>query len=179
VHVVSLSNDAGGLALGPQLASYAAALGLDTRLVAGQRHESAAALWAACAHAMEADEHLRPGLVVDTEPFEDRAAELTVVVVVLDRRRPELADLPPVGLTILSASSGSATAEDLAGVAVATYDRGSPIDGILIADPDPADRTTGRLSQHERSQRMTLPTRLTGGGGTSQSNVTGIRRSSR
>ena len=106
---------------------------------------------------------LRPGLVVDTEPFEDRAAELTVILVVLDRRRPELADLPDADVTVLAVSSGSATAEDLAGVAVAAYDHGSPIDGILIADPDPADRTTGRLSQHERNQRVTLPTRLTGG----------------
>jgi capsular polysaccharide biosynthesis protein len=178
VLVMSLSEDAGGLALGPQLASYAATLGLDTRLVAGQRHESAAALWAACAQAEEG-EPLRPGLVVDTEPFEDGAAELTVVVVVVDRRKPELADLPSAGMTILAVSSGSATAEDLAGAASAAYDRGSPIDGILIADPDPADRTTGRLSQHERSQRVTLPTRLTGGSGGVGSNVTGIRRSSR
>ena len=179
VQVVSLSNDGGGLALGAQLASYASALGLSTRLVAGQRHEAAAALWAACAQAMEGPA-LRPGLVVDTEPFEDRAAELTVILVVLDRRRPELADLPDADVTVLAVSSGSATAEDLAGVAVAAYDHGSPIDGILIADPDPADRTTGRLSQHERNQRVTLPTRLTGGSSAGgAANVTGIRRSSR
>jgi capsular polysaccharide biosynthesis protein len=175
--VITLSNDARGLAVGPQLASYASSLGLATRLVAAQRQESAAALWAACARAKD-DEELRRGLLVATEPFDSRDAELTVLLVVLDRRRPELVDLPDTAFTILALSSGSATAEDLAGAAVAAYDGGSPIDGILVADPDPLDRTTGRLSQHERSQLLALPTRLTGGSsaGSNATNVTGFRR---
>jgi capsular polysaccharide biosynthesis protein len=177
VKVITLSNDTRASAMGPQLASYAASLGLDTRLVAAQRQESAAALWAACARVKD-DRELRPGLAVDTEPFVSRTAGLTVLVVVLDRRRPELADLPQTTFTILAASSGAGTAEDLAGAAVAAYDGGSPIDWILVADPDPADRTTGRLSQQERSQRVPLPTKLTGASsaGGNATNVTGFRR---
>jgi hypothetical protein len=32
----------------------------------------------------------------------------------------------------------------------------------VVADPDAADRTTGRLLQHERAQQAALPSRLTG-----------------
>lgn len=161
VTVLALSDDLRGLAVAPQLASYAASAGLLTRLVTAQRHDCAAALWAACSQPAE-DEEVRPGLAVGTDAGDEEDVELTVVLAVLDRRRPEIADLPDTSVTVLALSAGSATAEELARAAVTADDAGLDITGIIVADPDDLDRTTGRLLLHERSQQVPLPTRLTG-----------------
>ncbi|MGH3331183.1 MAG: Wzz/FepE/Etk N-terminal domain-containing protein, partial [Nocardioidaceae bacterium] len=155
ITVITLSEDLQGLAMGPQIASYAASAGLRTRLVAAQRHESTAALWAACSQ-VSAGTEIRPGLLVGTGSSEQSEVDLTVVLAVVDRHKPELVDLPDTSVTILAVSSGSATAEDLAQAAVTADDAGSRIDGIVVADPDDLDRTTGRLLQHERSQQVPL-----------------------
>lgn len=162
ITIISLADDLRGLAMGPQIASYAASAGVRTRLVAAQGHESAAALWAACS-GLRGDAEVRPGLMVDTQAGDRQEADLTVVLAVLDRRNPELVDdLPDTTVTILAVSPGSATAEDLARAAMTADDSGSRIAGIIVADPDNLDRTTGRLLEHERSQQVPLPTRLTG-----------------
>lgn len=175
ITVITLAEDPRGLAMGPQLAAYAASSGVRTALVAGQRHESAAPLWAAFS---QGKEEVRPGLLVDAHPRDGREAELTVVLAVVDRRKPELVALPESSVTILAVSSGSATAEELALTAVTADDAGRRIAGIIVADPDNLDRTTGRLLQHERSQQIALPTRLTGvpSPGPGGSNVSGLRR---
>jgi capsular polysaccharide biosynthesis protein len=157
--VVSLSDDPRGLAVGPQLASHAASLGLQTRLVAKQGHESSTALWAACS-ALRRDEQIRPGLYVDTR--RRRGDDLTVEVVVVDRRVPQFVSLDSSAVTLLAVASSSATAEDLAGTAVAAYEAGGRISGVIIADPDSLDHTTGRLLFQQRSEQMPLPTRMTG-----------------
>lgn len=160
ITVITLSDDVRALAIGPELAVYAASAGVSTRLVAAKHHESADALWASC-HATRAGE-VRPCLVVDTQPELESDVDLTVVLAVVDRRQPDLTGLPVTTATVLAVSSGAATAEDLARTAVAADDAGSPIVGIVVADPDSLDRTTGHLLQHERAQQAPLPTRLTG-----------------
>lgn len=178
ITVITLSDDLQGLAIGPQLASYAAASGIRTRLVPAQRHETAAALWAACSQE-RGEKEVRPGLVVGTNrPSKDDDVELTVVLAVVDRRKPELLDLPKDSPTVLALASGSATAEELARAAVTADDASTQIDGIIVANPDNLDRTTGRLLQHERSQQVPLPTRLTGvtTPKAGRTNVSGLRR---
>ena len=64
--------------------------------------------------------------------------------------------------TVLGVSSGAATAEQLAQVAVSADADGREIIGILVADPEPTDHTTGRIPQLSRSAHRRLPTRLTG-----------------
>ncbi len=49
--------------------------------------------------------------------------------------------------TVLAVTSGAASAEQLARVAVSVSGDGRDITGILVADPDSTDRTTGRLPQ--------------------------------
>jgi capsular polysaccharide biosynthesis protein len=176
ITVITLSDDNRGLAMGPQLASYAASIGIRTRLVAAGRHESAAPLWAAC-YRSKGEEELRPGLVVG-EPTRSADADLTVVLVVVDRRSPDLGQLEGSETTVVALSPGSATAEELARTAVTADDAGSRITGMIVADPDDLDRTTGRLLQHERAQQVPLPTRLTGLPGTKDlpDNVQGLTR---
>jgi capsular polysaccharide biosynthesis protein len=175
ITVITLSDDVRALALGPQVAAYAASVGLRTVLVAAHRHESASALWAACS---QSTDELRPGLEVDTQVRKVSDADLTVVLAVVDRSKPELNELPQSAVTVLAVSAGSATAEELARTAVNADDAGSRITGILVADPDDLDRTTGRMLRTERTQQVPLPSHLTGvpGSGTTGSNVSGIRR---
>jgi capsular polysaccharide biosynthesis protein len=162
VVVVTLSDDVRAVAVGPQLASFAASTGLATTLVTAQSHESANALWAACS-GLAPEEHPRPGLSVDGRHIHDQADDLVVHVAVLDRKRPELrVRAAEHSVTLLAVSAGAASADDLARVALAADDARHAIARIIVVDPDPLDRTTGRLVPSERNQYAPLPSFLTG-----------------
>jgi capsular polysaccharide biosynthesis protein len=162
VVVVTLSSDGKALAVGPQLASFAASTGLTTTLVTAQSHESANALWAACS-GLAPEAHPRPGLSVDSRQRLEDADDLVVHVAVVDRQRPELrVRAAEHAVTLLAVSAGAATADDLARVALAADDAQHPIARIVVVDPDPLDRTTGRLLPSERAQHTPLPSLMTG-----------------
>ena len=161
--VLSLSSDRGALALGPQLAVFAASLGIPTTLVIDPQQDAnaLAQLRAACAAppSSRRSSKLQVAVTDDHHGGRQPAGALTVVVAVVDSRAPRVADRMRTSATVLGVSAGAATAEQLARVALATDDRGQ-IDGILVADPDPADRTTGRVPQLVRPARPGMPTRL-------------------
>ena len=161
ITVITMSADHRGLTTGPQLAAYAASAGIRTHLIADQLHETAATLWASFA-GLEQGQAVRPGLSVDTRRHDGPQADLTVVLAVLDRDDPKLLDVPAGSVVVLALSAGSATAEQLARLAVAVDEAGERIHGVIVADPDNFDQTTGRLLQHDRMQLMPLPKRLTG-----------------
>lgn len=167
VAVVSLSSDPGALALGPQLAVFAAAQGMPTALVIGPQQDVAVAatLRIACAAQPTATSkrpsHLRV-TVSDSHAEVQPDAALTVVVVVVDGRSPRMPDTMRATAAVLGVSAGAATAEQLARVASSAAANGHDITGILVADPDPADRTTGRLPQLARPRQRRMPTRTTG-----------------
>lgn len=162
VVVITLSDDLRALAVGPQLASFAASTGLATTLVTAQSHESANALWAACS-GLAPEAHPRPGLSVDSRHGLHPVEDLVVHVAVVDRQRPELrVRAADHAVTLLAVSAGSATADDLARVALAADDARHPIARIIVVDPDPLDRTTGRLLPSERAQHAPLPSLMTG-----------------
>ena len=162
ITVITMAGDSRGLATGPQLAAYAASAGIRTHLVADQRHEAAATLWAAFA-TLEQGRAARPGLSVDTRrDGGPQVVDLTVVLTVLDRHEPKLVDVSTGSVVVLALSAGSATAEQLARLAVSVDESGERIHGVIVADPDNLDRTTGRLLQHDRMQQMPLPKRMTG-----------------
>jgi capsular polysaccharide biosynthesis protein len=217
--VIALSGDQRAVAVGPQLAVFAASLGITTRFVVATRHDSVASLFAACA--TDRGLKLRGGLVVDAGGTEDarlhqngsprptgdgfarpqngRGAKearpheargdyssvypprgmtdtaqyeaqsrsdqqemLTIVFTVADRKEPSLLDVPPTAATMLAISPGVGTREELARLAVAVDDAGRRIDGVVVADPDPSDRTTGRHTLDERAMQTPLPVRMTG-----------------
>jgi hypothetical protein len=254
--VVTLAGDRRALAVGPQLASFAASLGITTRLVVAAAHSSAASLRAACSS--DGASHLRARLLLearieDEDPTEDERAlpappegfdeilgglrwsrdgepdpqtdredrppeihwrldddvheetpilarddgttptgesvsgadvasssgpgapqspapvapkhvptDLTVLLVVADRRSPALRGLPATSATVLAVSPDAGTREELARLAVAVDDSGRRIDGIIVADPDPADATTGRRTLDLRALETPLPLRTTG-----------------
>jgi capsular polysaccharide biosynthesis protein len=167
--VLSLSTDRGALALGPQMAAFAASLGIPTALVLGPQQDTAvtASLRTACA-APPPDSSKRPSqlrlTVVDGDFFGGvPEAALVVVVVVVDARTPQIPDtLMRTTATVLGVSAGVATAEQLARAAVSASADGREIAGIVVADPEPTDRTTCRIPQLMRSARRRRPTRLRG-----------------
>jgi capsular polysaccharide biosynthesis protein len=175
--VLSLSSDPGALALGPQLAAFAASLGIPTALVIGPQQDTkvTATLRAACAVPPPAQSKRSGQLRVsvkdqdDAEPEPDGAgagrpgdAALTTVVAVVDPQTPRVADTIRTTATVLGVSAGRATAEQLAQVAASLAADGRQIAGILVADPDSADHTSGRVPQLAPASHRRLPTRLTG-----------------
>ena len=63
VAVICVSGDAHALAVGPQIATFTASLGITTRLLVGTGHDMAGSLRAACS--TERASRLRPGLVAE------------------------------------------------------------------------------------------------------------------
>jgi hypothetical protein len=87
---------------------------------------------------------------------------LTVIVAVVDAQAPRVADTMATTATVLGVSAGVATAEQLASAVVSAADGGRDVAGIIIADPDPADQTTGSVPRSDTSGQRGLPTRLIG-----------------
>jgi hypothetical protein len=165
--VLTRSSDKPALALGPQLAAFAASLGIKTALAVSQEQDPAAVatLYRVCATPPDsAPRRARPlqTLVVSDKETTDVAdAEFVVLVIVSDDDNRRLPDTMRTDLTVLGVSAGSATAEELARIAMAADADGRGIAGILVADPDPTDRTSGRIPQLPKIQRR-IPTRVTG-----------------
>jgi capsular polysaccharide biosynthesis protein len=164
--VLSLSSDPRALALGPQLAAFAAAQGTPTALVIGPQQDATvtAALRTACAAppaSSKRPEQLRL-IVSDDDVDVPRDVTLAVVVAVVDGRNPHMPATMRTTATLLGVSAGAATADQLARVAISAVSDDREITGILVADPDSDDKTTGRLPQLVRRGQRAMPTRVTG-----------------
>lgn len=158
--VLSLSCDRRALALGPQLAAFAASQGVPAALVVSpQQHaDVAAALQVACATAppMRSGKLVVAGTGHGSVSQPDPVA-LTVVVGVVDGEKPRVADTLQATTTVLAVSAGAVTADQLARVATSAAIAGRDIGWILVADPDAADRTTGRMPQLGRPASHRIP----------------------
>ncbi|MGH3220453.1 MAG: Wzz/FepE/Etk N-terminal domain-containing protein [Streptosporangiaceae bacterium] len=157
--LLTLSSDPGALALGPQLAVFAASLGIPTALVIGPQQDAnlTATLRAACA-APAPESSKRPSLLQvivsdDGQVAKPPGAVLTVVTAVIDAGAPKMPDTLRTTTTVIGVSAAAASADQLARAAVVADADGREITGILVADPDPADRTSGRIPQPARSSR--------------------------
>lgn len=164
--VLSLASDPAALALGPQVAAFASAHGIPTALVVGPQQDMniTATLRTACAAGAQMaagrGKPLRLLLTEDGQLSQVRTA-FTVVVMVVDGRDPRVPATPHTRATVLGVSAGGATAEELARAATAAAADGRDIDGILVANPDPGDQTTGRIPRLAPMRRA-LPTRVNG-----------------
>lgn len=166
VTVLSLSSDPEALALGPQLAAFAATQGIPTALVIGPQQDvnGTATLRTACS-APEPSAPRRPSLrlvVADGNRVSDLRSTFTVVVAVVDGREPHVPDTIRTRATVLGVSAGGATAEELARASTAAAADGREVIGILVANPEENDSTTGRVPRLAMPLRRPLPTRLNG-----------------
>ena len=153
--ILSLSSDSGAYALGPQLAIFAASQGIPTTLVIGPQQDvnATAVLRTALAVPPPASSKRSSLLrVIVTDSAADMQPEtvLTVVAAVVDGDSPQVPETMRTGATVLGVSASAVTAEQLARVAMAAALDGRDIVGILVADPEPTDRTTGLIQQPPR-----------------------------
>jgi capsular polysaccharide biosynthesis protein len=167
VTVMSLSSDSGALALGPQLAVFAASQGIHTALVIGpqQDADATAALRTACDVPLSSPPlPSRLRIIVSDDQYVDEQKEvaLTVAVAVVDGHAPKMPATARTAVTVIGVSSGRVTAEQLARAAVAAGADGREVTGILVADPELTDKTTGRVPHLTRPPRRRLPSRLKG-----------------
>jgi capsular polysaccharide biosynthesis protein len=163
ITVLSLSTDKRALALGPQLAVFAASQGIRTALVIGPQQDTnvAAALHTACAaQPARRSGHLQVAVAGPDSLLSWPDAALIIAVAVVSGRAPEMGDLLPTNSTVLGVSAGVVSAEELALISASAGALGRQIDGILVADPYSSDPTTGRIPQLGITRRV-QPTRLT------------------
>jgi capsular polysaccharide biosynthesis protein len=166
VVVLSLSGDKDALALGPQLAAFAAAEGIPTALAIGQLQDTkaATALRAACvAAAGQGPNNLRVTVANHDDVVQVPAQTMTIGVDVLDAKAPRVADAGRAGVTVLAVTAGAVTSEQLTRVVASAAGAGRAIFGVLVVNPDPGDQTTGRQPQLARSPQQIMPTRMHGG----------------
>ncbi len=164
--VLTLSSDRKALALGPQLAAYAASLGIPTAFVLGPPHDAnvTAILHTVCTAAAAGPSRLgrlRIGVRDRDRTGQPLEEPLTIVTAVVDAQDPQVAATMRTTVTVLGVSAGAATAEQLAQVAVSAASDDRQIAGILVADPDPADHSSGRLPDPVPPGRRKRPARLT------------------
>ncbi len=166
--ILTLASDPTALALGPQFAVYAASLGIPTTLVIGPAPDAnvAATLRTACSEWAQGPSGRQGNLRVavareDGTADVPRGTVLAVVVAVVDGQRPRTDAMMPTTATVLGVTAGAATAEQLARTAVSAAADDREVVGLLIANPEPGDHTTGRIPQLTRPVSR-MPTRLTG-----------------
>lgn len=168
VLVLSLASDPASLALGPQLAVFASSLGIPTALIVEPQRDPgpAATLQTACAQApqpLPGRPQLRLAVTRELDAGAYPGALLSVVVGVVEADKPDIAEMLRTTTTVIGVTAGGATADQLARVAVGLAADDRDIAGILVANPDPVDHTTGRIPQLMRMAPPTvLPTRMTG-----------------
>jgi capsular polysaccharide biosynthesis protein len=163
--VISGSFDRKALAIGPQLAAFAASRGIPTALVVGPQQDVAATatLRAACSVPPEQQpSRLRVAAIDHADDVPKLDAALIVFVAVVDGETPEIGQAIRTTATVLAVSAGAASAEQLARIAASAATGGHDIIGTLVADPDPADTTTGRLPHVDRPAHRRGPNRMTG-----------------
>jgi capsular polysaccharide biosynthesis protein len=149
---LTLEDDHDAFAVGPQFALLLASHGIRTT-VETTRTEN----WVIQLRAMLTLERRASG---DDEPT--GLAPVRVALAAVDRQEPEVEHPLDPTITILALTPGSATVTELARIALASIDAGHRIDGILVANPEPADGTIGRLSQPLIGQRAPMPNRMNG-----------------
>ncbi|HEV2068419.1 MAG TPA: hypothetical protein VGR26_01350 [Acidimicrobiales bacterium] len=145
VVVVTLPGDGAALRLASQLAAFAATLQTPTAFVVATQHATATPLAAACRERIPRPHLCVHGVAGDITAEELRWADLTVTVVVVEGEDIALPTWGRPTVAAIAVSSGFATADALASTALSYLDTGHPIRGVLVANPEPSDRTTGKL----------------------------------
>jgi capsular polysaccharide biosynthesis protein len=170
--VVSVSTDRKAFVLGPQLAAFAASLGVPTGLLASPQDLAATAtLRAACTQPSPMPLQggwLRVAVDGGGNVEQQLDAKFTVVVTAVDAtdKATTAADAGnPVHeklrtpVTMLAVSAGGATGDQLAQAAAVAANSGSIVAGIIVADPDPNDDTTGLAPRPVGRFRRAVPTK--------------------
>ena len=107
-------------------------------------------------------EYLRVTVTDEDNVPDQPPAALTILPSIVGQQALQAAGRMRETVAVLGVSAGAATADELARVAASAADHGRPIAGILVANPDPADCSTGRIPQLARTTARRAPSHLTG-----------------
>jgi capsular polysaccharide biosynthesis protein len=169
VTLVSLSIDRTAQALGPRLAAFAASKGIATALVLGPHKDadSVGELHAALGvDSGTPERHLGSLRVVAGDSgdasWQYPGARLTLVVASVDEVMPTLPTAIRGSTTVLGVSPGEVTAGQLARAAAAANDVGSRVSGVIVANPEPGDTTSGLMPGRGLSEGRRMPTLIDG-----------------
>lgn len=164
VTVVSFASDPASLAVGPQLASFAAAQGIPTALVVGpqQDNSTTSALRTAgtATPIPEGRRRLRILASDDSDLSVPGAARLVVAVAVVDAWVPRVPKAVGTTAAVLAISPGVVTPGQLSRAAAVASADGRELLGILVANPAPGDQSTGKNPRFGQPMRHPLPTRV-------------------
>jgi len=145
--LVTLAGDRAGPLIAVELAAFAATMETITVLVVASGNRITDGL-RACAD--QSTRRVRERLFVhdltgrsDAVPL--AGAELSVAVVVADGGPLVVPTFGWRTITVLAVSSGVGSPVALGAAALACEEAGHPIRGIFVANPDPGDRSTGRM----------------------------------
>lgn len=164
--VLSMASDPKALALGPQLAVFAASIRIPTVLVIGPQQDTnaTAALRTACASPLGSSKrasYLQTVAADSGSVATPYGAKLIVVVTVVDGKTPQMPVTMPTTTTVLAVSVGAGTAEQFARIATVAAADGREVAGFLVADPESADKIMGRIPLPARPVRR-VPGALAG-----------------
>lgn len=150
LRVVAFADDGPAVAAAAQLALSVAEIGVPTTLVLSE-HPVLAPLRAASRLHGGTSEHL----TLASEAADPAPGSLVVSLVPVERDQPQL---PPTGSSsLIAVSSGAATAEDLARLALVASDAHDGIAGVVVVNPEPKDPTSGSFLESTTLRRS--PTR--------------------
>jgi len=158
VTFIALARDRRAMAVAPELAVFAAELGLPTAFVVNSDYESSETLKLACAARDPHSGGPRANLLTYERPPELIPVDVTLRVTLL---LVEANSLDVVGYldaepattrpltTLLAVSAGEASADELESVATAVARHGPALDGVVVVDPDAHDTTVGLSASRE------------------------------
>ena len=159
IHAIVLAGDDRAVAAAAEIPAFAASLGIPVALVVTGSEASTEQLAIACAarDPLEANAP-RPNLLTyaSTPGRAPSGVALAVTLEVVDPATLDVGDIEPTidvpgrkESALLIVSSGFAKPEELEVVSQAAEHHGRPLVGIVVADPEPSDKTSG-LQQPRR-----------------------------
>jgi len=152
VQVVVFDRDARAMSFAPQLAAVCAANGVPTTITMTANSESGAMLASACESLGGRRLRTKLSSALFLEADNVHLDKFRISVVVVDPDEPTWPAVGKTAKTVVAVSAGFATAEQLGGFAIYALQSGQVIDGVVLVDPDPFDRTAGRVVSHESDQ---------------------------
>ena len=145
VRLISFPGDSPALSTAPRLALHAAASGSPTALVPENPPALDDRPLVTLRAAFTGAEPVGRGLPFTIGPNVETAdAQVVVSMVVFDGDPATLSTSNTMNL--LSISSDSVTADQLAQLALVAADGGAGLDGVVVVNPDPSDNTSGLIA---------------------------------
>jgi capsular polysaccharide biosynthesis protein len=158
--LTALTGDQQAIRMAVQFATFSASLGRSTALVFGSRDDPGTSLLRATCRAATGDATFLERSLVLWPSYDDQvlAGSVDLCIRLAIGSPAESFPRDPKSFTVAVVSAGFATAQQLANLARAAAAANQPILGVLVADPDRYDETSGQLRPESRAPLQLLAT---------------------